>query len=226
MSRSADHRQRARFSHGASSEAVYRLVAAALAARGLADLTLLDVGCGNGELRRHLDDRVRRYVGADVIRYAGLPGDAEFVEIDLEHGRLPLADDFADVVACVETIEHVENPRALCRELVRLTRPGGHVAITTPNQLSLASKLCLVTRGQFLHFQERPGLYPAHITALLEIDLRRIAHEVGLEDVEVLYSASGRVPFTARHWPPWLRGRSGFRGAAFSDNLLLIARKP
>jgi len=31
---------------------------------------------------------------------------------------------------------------------------------------------------------------------------------------------SGRIPFTPIHWPRWLRGRF------FSDNVILVARKP
>ncbi|HEX2674630.1 MAG TPA: methyltransferase domain-containing protein, partial [Polyangiaceae bacterium] len=131
-----------------------------------------------------------------------------------------------DVVACIETIEHVENPRALIRELVRLTTPGGWLVVTTPNQLSVLSKLTLLSKNEFVHFQERPGLYPAHISALLEVDLVRICRENGLEEVAVRYSGHGRIPFTARHWPRALRASHGSKGRAFSDNVLVVARRP
>jgi 2-polyprenyl-3-methyl-5-hydroxy-6-metoxy-1,4-benzoquinol methylase len=48
-----------------------------------------------------------------------------------------VADDYADVVASVETIEHLENPRAFMRQLARVVKPGGVVIVSTPNQLSL-----------------------------------------------------------------------------------------
>jgi hypothetical protein len=94
------------------------------------------------------------------------------------------------------------------------------VVVTTPNQLSLLSKLTLVVKNQFNAFTERPGSYPAHITALLEVDLVRIARECGLVEVGIRYTDSGRIPGTARHWPRPLGGR------AFSDNVLLEARRP
>jgi hypothetical protein len=94
--------------------------------------------------------------------------------------------------------------------------------VTTPNQLSLLSKLSLLLTNQFPAFKEAPGLYPSHLTALLEIDLVRMARECGLVDVAVLYSNRGRFPGTPLHWPAWL----GFRGRLFSDNVLLAARKP
>ena len=71
--------------------------------------------------------------------------------------------------------------------------------VTTPNQLSLLSKLTLVLKNQFNAFQD--SSYPAHLTALLEIDLRRIATECGLADVAIAYSQQGRIPGTARHYP-------------------------
>ena len=61
------------------------------------------------------------------------------------HGtRLP--DGWADVVTALEVIEHLENPRAFCRELARVAKPGGWVVVTTPNQLSLLSLLSLVVK--------------------------------------------------------------------------------
>lgn len=222
----AKSQERARLSHGASNAAIYDLVHAALLEHGVKGGTLLDVGCGNGGLFQRVRKLVQRYVGADIVRYDGFPEDAEFVAANLESGSLPFADASQDTVACIETIEHVENPRALVRELSRVVRPGGWVLITTPNQLSLASKLCLVTRNEFLHFQERPGLYPAHISALLEVDLRRMVSEAGLERPSVLYSGQGRVPLSAYHWPGAFSSRRGRLATLLSDNVLLMAQKP
>jgi SAM-dependent methyltransferase len=212
--------ERARVTLGTSRVAIYRLVARVLRARHPGGGTLLDVGCGTGNLWRFTSDQFDRYVGADVVHYQGFPESGHFHQVDLETGRVPQPDGSAEVVAAVETIEHVENPRALVRELVRLVRPGGLVLVTTPNQLSLLSKLGLVLKNQFPFFQERPGLYPAHLTALLEVDLLRIARECGLVDAAIHYTDSGRIPGTPWPWPRPLGGR------AFSDNVLLEARRP
>jgi SAM-dependent methyltransferase len=213
--------ERARASRGASAAAIYALAARVIRARHGGGGTLLDVGCGAGALWEAVGGRglFDRYLGADVVGYDGFPPSGTFLEVDLEAGGVPLPDGAADVVAAVETIEHLENPRAFARELTRLARPGGLVVVTTPNQLSLLSKLTLVLKNQFNAFQEAPGLYPAHRSALLEVDLVRIARECGLLDPEIRYTDSGRIPFTPRHWPRPLRGR------AFSDNVLLAASR-
>ncbi len=218
--------QRALETDGASAEPVYRMVARALEASGAPRGTVVDVGCGRGGLHGWIRGACARYVGVDVLRYTGFPADGELVLMDLDTGRVPLPDAFADVVVCAETIEHVENPRLLMRELVRLARPGGYLFVTTPNQLSLASVLCLLRRGQFQWFQRAPGLYPAHITALLPVDLERIAAECGLQEIAIDYSGTGRVPFSPRPWPRALGASQGSRGRLFSDNVLVRGRKP
>lgn len=188
---------------------------------------LVDVGCGTGRLHTLLHGCFERYHGIDVVRYPEFPSaaDASFHQCDLDSAHtipdLPLA----NVVCCIETIEHVENPRALVRALDALVTPGGRIILSTPNQLSILSKLCLLTRNEFVHFQERPGLYPAHLTALLECDLRRLASEVGWTGVAIRFSSEGRMPGTSRSWPRWLTATTGWRGRAFSDNIVLSARK-
>ncbi len=180
---------------------------------------IVDVGCGCGDLLRVLGSRMRSYIGVDLVRYEQFPsgGAVCFVQADL-NGPIPLSDGSADAVVSVETIEHLENPRAFMRELVRLVRRGGLLLVTTPNQLSLLSKLTLVVKNQFNAFQTVQ--YPAHITALLETDLRRIASECGLEDVQVAFTNHGRIPGTASCWPRIFTGRW------FSDNILLSGLKP
>lgn len=212
--------ERACASKGTSHEAIYRLAARVLRERHPGGGTLIDIGCGVGNLWPRVRGHFDRYVGVDVVRYDGFPEEGEFHRVDLDSGRAPLPDAAAEVVASLETIEHVENPRAFMRELVRLVKPGGLIVVTTPNQLSLLSKLTLVLKNQFNAFQEAPGLYPAHLTALLEVDLLRIARECGLIEVAIRYTDVGRIPGTPWHWPSLLRGRT------FSDNVLLEARRP
>jgi SAM-dependent methyltransferase len=216
----ATTQERALASGGTSGEAIYRLVARVIRNSPQSGGTIIDVGCGGGLLRNYVRDLVDEYIGVDTIRYDDFPTDATFRMVDLDTGRVDEPDGAADIVTSVETIEHLENPRSLVRELVRLVRPGGLILITTPNQVNLLSKLGLLVKDQFPAFQERPGLYPAHITALLPIDLLRIARECGLVDPMIRYTDSGRIPGTARHWP------RPFRGRLFSDNVLLVAHRP
>jgi glycosyltransferase involved in cell wall biosynthesis/2-polyprenyl-3-methyl-5-hydroxy-6-metoxy-1,4-benzoquinol methylase len=217
-------RARAAFSEGHSSEAVLSTVARALREKADGYESIVDLGCGRGDCARWVNGLCQAYLGGDLVQYEHFPRSRaiRFREVDLNKTPYPFEDQSASAVVSVETIEHVENPRALVREMARIVRPGGWVVVTTPNQLSLTSKLYLVTRNQFHAFQEAPGLYPAHITALVEADLRRIARECGLVDVDIRYTDQGRVPLTSLSWPR----RLGARGRWFSDNVVMVARRP
>jgi len=213
--------ERARDSRGVSNDAILHMVLRTLEQREIAGGCLVDVGCGLGMLHAHVRSRFPRYVGVDVVRYEGFPDEAEFCRLDLDSGRLPLPDGSANVVAAVEVIEHLENPRDFMRKLVRLAAPGGWVIVSTPNQLSFLSILSLAVRHRFLAFQD--AHYPTHITALLEVDLRRICGECGLEQIGFEYSLDSRIPLTSLHCPQLLI-RCFPR--ALSENILVIGQKP
>lgn len=211
--------QRARLSLGRSHQRIYQTVADVLAARAAGGL-LADVGCGTGDLWRALRGPFTGCIGVDAVRYDGLPQDVMFQCADLDAPRLPLPDAAVDTAAAVEVIEHLDNPRAFVRELARIVRPGGWVVVTTPNQLSALSLLTLAVKGQFSAFQE--SSYPAHRTALLEIDLRRIMTECGLTDLVVTFTRLGRLPLSGLHYPEAIAALAPRR---FSDNIVIAGRR-
>lgn len=195
------------------------MVARSLKEKNIRSETVVDVGCGSGALWPYIADRFHHYIGVDIEPYAGFPGSGQFVRCNLESYQIPLPPASTDVVVAVETIEHLENPRAFFRELKRLLKPGGWLVVTTPNQLSLLSKLTLCLKNQFNAFQD--SSYPAHITALLEIDLCRIATEAGFSDINVSFNLQGRIPGGVWHWPRFLPSTLP---RLFSDNICLLAR--
>ncbi|TVQ29923.1 MAG: 3' terminal RNA ribose 2'-O-methyltransferase Hen1 [Phycisphaeraceae bacterium] len=123
-------------------------VLAALKACGAS--TILDLGCGEGNLLRELlrEKQFTRIVGMDVsirslektsekLRLERLP-DMQRSRIDLLHGSLMYRDERLagfDAAACVEVIEHLDPPRlrAFERAVFEFARPGA-VVITTPNR--------------------------------------------------------------------------------------------
>lgn len=211
---------RARQSLGSSERAIYEMVARTLTECDVKEGVLIDVGCGSGNLRAFVEPFVSKYVGIDVIRYDDFPDGVDFHRVNLDTGRTDLPNACADVVASAETIEHLENPRAFMREIVRLVKPGGLVIVTTPNQLSCLSLLSLIFKRHFAAFGD--ASYPAHLTALLEIDLQRIASECGLKDLQFRYSLKGRIVLTPWRYPKFL---SRLFPRFCSDNLLLLGRR-
>lgn len=211
--------ERARQSLGTSADAIYATVIVALRERQ-AGGRIADVGCGGGHFRAAARDLCTSYVGVDVLRHAALAADVRFCRADLDREPIPLETGTVDVGVALEVIEHLENPRALVRELARIVRPGGWVVVSTPNQLSALSVASLAITGQFAAF--RDGAYPAHRTALVETDLRRIMAESQLDEVTVKYTCRGRVPLSALHYPTPL---ARVAPRMFSDNVVVLGRR-
>ena len=92
----------------------------------------LDVGCGSGTLAGRAAGMGREVVALDAdpdmvaVTQAVLPG--KVVRSSLPH--LPFADGEFDVVTANFVINHVPDPRGAVRELARVARPGGQVALT------------------------------------------------------------------------------------------------
>lgn len=211
-------------SRGTSSEPI---LDAALAVLGTvpSGATLLEFGAGTGNLLRRLVASSCQgcMTGADILpRPAGLPENIEWIQADLNQSTHLLERSF-DVIISTEVIEHLENPRAVAREFARLLRPGGRVVLTTPNQESIRSMLSLVATGHFVAFQD--SCYPAHITALLRTDLRRIFTEAGFHNIQFSFTDHGGIPkLPSVTWQQVSRGL--LCGRLFSDNLVMEADMP
>lgn len=215
----ADVEARARLSLGTSGDAIYRTVAAMLAEREAGGV-LLDVGRGTGNLGRAVGARFARYLGADVVRYEDFPADGEFFRIDPDTGRVPVADGSRRRRRRGDHRTRRE-PAGLCQGTHQGLPSGRMGGADHTCQLSVLSKLTLLALNEFNAF--RDGSYPAHLTALLEVDLRRIAAECGWTDLAIGYTGSGRMAGSARHVPRWLSARFP---RAFSDNVAVMARTP
>lgn len=211
-------------SGGTSNDAIHDAIELRLKDCG-ASGDLLDFGAGTGGLTARLraTARYRSIAGADLFpRSPSLPGDVGWIQGDLNN-PLPIGDERFDVIVAAEVIEHLENPRAVCRELFRLLRPGGLALLTTPNNESWRALIALVVRGHFALFGG--SAYPAHITALVRQDLDHVLGEAGFGPRAFAFTNVGGIPgIPRRTWQSVLGTRAG--GLRFSDNLLVTARKP
>lgn len=99
--------------------------------------TILDVGCGEGKLLEFLKSKNNKVFGVDVSE-SGLRACKEkgIDSIMLDIGR----DDFScckqdmfDIVLCLETIEHTDNPHHCLWEIKRVLKEGGIFIISIPN---------------------------------------------------------------------------------------------
>jgi 2-polyprenyl-6-hydroxyphenyl methylase/3-demethylubiquinone-9 3-methyltransferase len=130
--------------------------ASVFAARGIspAGQVAVDVGCGGGLLAEEMARLGAAVVGVDPSRSslatARAHAAAAGAAIDYRDGsgeRLPLADASADIVYCVDVLEHVRDPSAVLRETARVLKPGGLYLYDTINRTRL-SKLVMIKLAQ------------------------------------------------------------------------------
>jgi 2-polyprenyl-3-methyl-5-hydroxy-6-metoxy-1,4-benzoquinol methylase len=104
---------------------------------------LLDFGCGSGGYLKRMAALGWRVTGLDVAEHAvGVARDE--LGCDALAGSLPhpdLAPASFDVVTMWQSLEHVHDPLAILREVLRALVPGGTAVVAVPNFESVSSRL-------------------------------------------------------------------------------------
>jgi SAM-dependent methyltransferase len=212
---------------------------------------ILDAPCGDGMLAAVLRREGYDAHGADIgSAGAGLLG-AAYRDANL-NAPLPFGDASFDAVLSIEGIEHLENRFTFLRELHRILRPGGHLILTTPNIVSVRSRVRFFGSG-FYHRDSRPlreaEPSPFHHIALGTFaDLRYGLHTSGFRVTSVSHTHIKPVSLLYAWLVPWMwvytmvafrkekdaaqrRANREIRRALFSpsvlfgENLLLLARR-
>ncbi|THB78494.1 MAG: class I SAM-dependent methyltransferase [Desulfobacteraceae bacterium] len=112
---------------------------------------ILDIGTGKGAL-------------SEKLKHAGLtvsacdlnpdPIDVEGVEYRQcdESGTLPFSDESFDMAVAVEVVEHIDGHDLFFSEVSRILKPGGIFLFTTPNILSMKSRIKFLMTGCYYSF--------------------------------------------------------------------------
>jgi SAM-dependent methyltransferase len=142
---------------------------------------VVDVGCGDGGYVKFCSER-----GADVTFIdiqeskvhaleERLKNNAKgtFKGIVSECNPIPLENDYADIVISTEVLEHVRDPEAVLREIVRIGKPSATYILTVPD-----------ARGEDLVKTVAPPVYfkePNHIQIFTCDDFEKLVSNCGLD---------------------------------------------
>ena len=142
---------------------------------------ILEVGAGCGALALRLRD-----AGFDVVPTDLDPPHDWILRLDVddpewtEETRGPF-----DMVMCVETLEHVENPRGVLRSLRSRLREGDRLLVSTPNITHPHSRLKMFLVGAPYIFGPEHYYQPGHITILPDWMLTEHVRLAGFDHIQV-----------------------------------------
>ena len=172
------------------------------------NLTILDLGCGNGSLCGYFSGKGYKTTGVDSsltgiqIAKKNHPASSFFCFSIDESVPIEFKDKF-DIVISTEVIEHLFAPRNLLGFAKECLKPGGMLLVSTPYHGYLKNLMLSITNRWDRHFTvEWDG---GHIKFFSVSSLRRMVIESGFENT--YYRFVGRVPY-------------------LSKSMICIARKP
>lgn len=182
----------------------------------------LDIGAGSGDLlalfRKTWPALQAEACDYHIGRFA--LKDVPITQLDLNTHPLPYQDASFDLVTCSEVLEHVENYRAVLREIRRVLKPGGLMVVTTPNVLNMKSRLRYLVCGftnlfgplpvknqdRFQtsgHITPIPYFYLAH--AMLDCDFRDIRLDTDKLQGSSCFLSILFAPLLSFGWAQFLR---------------------
>ncbi|MDO8269293.1 MAG: class I SAM-dependent methyltransferase [Candidatus Levybacteria bacterium] len=85
---------------------------------------ILDFGCGDMELSRQIASRYKKtqITGVDVIPLMRKPTNKKLEFVQYDGKKLPFKDEFFDTTIAFYVLHHCDNPQAIIRECVRVSK--------------------------------------------------------------------------------------------------------
>ncbi len=117
---------------------------------------VLDIGCGIGMYTVAFARHTPHAFGVEVELDRAIEAHTRVSHVSQAVGeQLPFSDDSFDVVFSHEVLEHVNADHICAAEMVRVTRPQGHIVIFVPNRLYFFETHGVYWRGTY-HFGNKP----------------------------------------------------------------------
>ncbi len=166
-------------------------------ATNLERASILDYGCGSGDITFPMLQAGHRVTGIDIARgmvakatqraaEAGFAATASYQHLD-DIALSAIPSGTFDVVVCSSVVEYVDDDRSLVQTFGQLLKDGGYLLVSVPDKRSLYCKL-----DKWLYGNKRllPRVFPVEKLGYLDIqkrqyDIRRFIREMEASGFEL-----------------------------------------
>ena len=172
-------------------------------------LSVVDLGCGTGELTRRLADSLP---GSDVL---GIDSSAEMLHRAAEYDRPGLHFEIGviekvlgawDLVFSHAAIQWVDDHHALVPRLYGLVRPGGQLAVQLPSNHGHATHRLIAEIAGEEPFRTALGGWTRHSPVLAIDEYADLLYDCGAEDITVIEKVYPHVLENADAMADWTSG--------------------
>ncbi|HEB86347.1 MAG TPA: class I SAM-dependent methyltransferase [Gammaproteobacteria bacterium] len=150
------------------------------------DIKVLDLGAGQGALTKKVFERGYTTFACEMNIGNYIYDKVECISTNVTD-KLPFPDNELDAIVSSEVVEHLLDHKRFFQECYRVLKPHGKLILSTPNILSLKSRLQFFASGYFWSFapldnSNRDGMQ--HVNARSLEQYYYIAHEFGFHLVD------------------------------------------
>nr|WKN37707.1 class I SAM-dependent methyltransferase [Tunicatimonas sp. TK19036] len=148
---------------------------------------VLDVGAGHGAFSKQLHEMGYQVSACDLFPEIFHYDQIECKKVDITQ-PFPYEDNSFDMIMAIEVMEHINDHENFFKEASRILKPNGRLYISTPNILSLKSRIRFLFSGFYYSFQplnlkNYDGLQ--HVASLTVDQYNYIAIRQGFNAAEV-----------------------------------------
>jgi len=152
---------------------------------------LLDIGAADCILKEFLPKNIK-YYSLDIH---DKEAKQDFI-LDLDKQKIPVKNNFFDIILCLDTLEHTMYPKKILKELKRIAKNDALFIFSLPNEYNF------LQRAYYLFAIKKQTEKPWMV-----VEEHQHIHKPRIKDIIELFSESFKIKAVRYHWESRASGR-------------------